>query len=244
MSPDECRPQGPTRLGGGTTPLPVHVQSWELRKLNWPLVRVSLSVTDVFTYSCKVMSGAQHSRAVKGPLSPSEGGATGEVPPQNLGCEPALEAQAGSPEPCLRVLPGPSKEASSPPEEAHWPQGPADVMLLLQMGVRTPETGGAMETGCLSCWLDSCGQHASSFRPSQTRPHGWASASREKLWGQQGGGACSVLQLDTGLRLGLAATWVTVSRTEGLMATSAVFGRLIQQVRGWPANVLKYGVHF
>lgn len=124
-------------------------------------------------------------------------GATGEVPPENPGWEPAPEGQAGFPEPCLRVLPGPSKDASSPPEEACWPQGPADVMLL-QTGVRTPETGGAMETGCPSCRLDSCGQHASSVRPSQTRPHGWASASRDKLWVQQGGGACSVLQLDTG----------------------------------------------
>ena len=170
---------------------------------------------------------------------------TGEVPPQNPGCEPALEAQAGSPEPCLRVLPGPSKEASSPPEEAHWSQGPADVMLLLQTGVRMPETGGAMETGCLSCRLDSCGQHASSFRPSQTRPHGWASASREKLWGQQGEGHAQLCNWTHGLlRLGLAAPWVTVSGTEGLTTTSAAFRRLMQQVRGWPASARKHGLQF
>lgn len=46
------------------------------------------------------------------------------------------------------------------------------------------------------------------------------------------------------LRLGLAATWATISGMEGLMATSAVFRRLIQQLRGWLASVLKYGVHF
>ena len=41
-SPHECGPQGPTHLGGGTTPLRVCVQSWESRKLNWPVVHASL----------------------------------------------------------------------------------------------------------------------------------------------------------------------------------------------------------
>lgn len=197
-SPCECGPQGPAHLGGGTTPLPVRVQSWELRKLNRPVVRASLCHRCLhLLMQGRVWSPAQESREVASLSLWAGRGVTGEVPPENPGWEPASEDQAGSPEPCVRVLPGPSKDASSPAEEACWPQGPADVMLL-QRGVRTPEPGGAVETGCPSCWLDSCSQHASSIRPSQTRPHGWASASRDKLWVQQGGGACSVLQLDTG----------------------------------------------
>lgn len=118
-------------------------------------------------------------------------------------------------------------------------------MLLLQTGVRTPETGGAMETGLLSCWLDSDGEHASSFRPSQTRlmagllhPETSCGTSREEGHAQFCNSIRGPLILD------LAATWVTVSGMEGLMTTTAVFRQKIQQVRDWLANVLKYGVHF
>lgn len=102
-----------------------------------------------------------------------------------------------------------------------------------------------METGLLSCWLDSDGEHASSFRPSQTRlmagllhPETSCGTSREEGHAQFCNSIRGPLILD------LAATWVTVSGMEGLMTTTAVFRRKIQQVRDWLANVLKYGVHF
>ena len=102
-----------------------------------------------------------------------------------------------------------------------------------------------METGLLSCRLDSCGQHASSFRPSQTRlvagllhPETSCGTSREE------GHAQSCNSIQGLLRLDLAATWVTVSGMEGLMTTTAVFRQQIHHVRDWLSNVLKQGVHF
>lgn len=88
-------------LGGGTTPPPVRVQSWEFRKLSRPVASVSLSGTDAFTHSCKATSGAQLRRAGKRPLSPSGrgGGQQERCPQRTQAGSLSQRARRGSPSP-------------------------------------------------------------------------------------------------------------------------------------------------
>lgn len=113
-SPHECGPQGPIHLGGGTTPLQVCVQSWESRKLNWPVVHASLHHRRLHLLTQgHIWSPAQES---SGGASLTLLGAMGQEPPQNLGCEPvsvSCQDLPKKPAPLQRRPAGPKGQLTS-----------------------------------------------------------------------------------------------------------------------------------
>lgn len=113
-SPHECGPQGPTHLGGSTTPLRVCVQSWESRKLNWPVVHASLHhrCLHLLTQG-HIWSPAQES---SGGVCLTLWGVTGQAPPQNPGCEPisvSCQDLPKKPAPLQRRPAGPKGQQTS-----------------------------------------------------------------------------------------------------------------------------------